>query len=65
MVKVVCDYTASQTDELPVHRGHLVQIIATNNQDMYLVQEHDGSTSSGAQGWIPAHVLSQRDAANR
>ncbi|XP_032800941.2 triple functional domain protein isoform X3 [Petromyzon marinus] len=54
---VTQDYAAVREDEVSLARGETVQVLATNQQHMFLV--HRGASEQGpaAEGWIPAHVL--------
>uniref|UniRef100_A0A3Q0T668 non-specific serine/threonine protein kinase n=1 Tax=Amphilophus citrinellus TaxID=61819 RepID=A0A3Q0T668_AMPCI len=51
------DYSALKENEICVSQGETVQIMATNQQNMYLVYRPANSQSPAAEGWVPGHVL--------
>uniref|UniRef100_A0A3Q1EQ61 Kalirin RhoGEF kinase a n=1 Tax=Acanthochromis polyacanthus TaxID=80966 RepID=A0A3Q1EQ61_9TELE len=51
------DYSALKENEICVSQGETVQILATNQQNMYLVYRPANSQSPAAEGWVPGHVL--------
>uniref|UniRef100_A0A4W5Q7H4 Kalirin RhoGEF kinase n=1 Tax=Hucho hucho TaxID=62062 RepID=A0A4W5Q7H4_9TELE len=51
------DYSALKENEICVIQGEMVQIMATNQQHMYLVYRSANSQSPAAEGWIPGHIL--------
>ncbi|CAH1789675.1 unnamed protein product [Owenia fusiformis] len=59
--KVLMDYTAVREDEITLKKGDTVQIIATNQQNMYLVHRLGGEDQPAAEGWLPGHVIGQKD----
>ncbi|XP_028991624.1 kalirin isoform X3 [Betta splendens] len=54
---VTQDYSALKENEICVSQGEIVQILATNQQNMYLVFRSANSQSPAAEGWVPGHVL--------
>lgn len=54
---VTQDYNALKENEICVTQGETVQILATNQQNMYLVYRPANSQSPAAEGWVPGHVL--------
>ncbi|KAL3969409.1 potassium voltage-gated channel Shal-related subfamily D member 1 [Sarotherodon galilaeus] len=54
---VTQDYSALKENEICVSQGETVQIMATNQQNMYLVYRPANSQSPAAEGWVPGHVL--------
>ncbi|KAM4608414.1 LOW QUALITY PROTEIN: kalirin-like [Polymixia lowei] len=54
---VTQDYSALKENEICVIQGETVQILATNQQNMYLVYRPANSQSPAAEGWVPGHVL--------
>ncbi|CAB1346630.1 unnamed protein product [Coregonus sp. 'balchen'] len=54
---VTQDYSALKENEICVIQGEMVQIMATNQQNMYLVYRPANSQSPAAEGWIPGHIL--------
>uniref|UniRef100_A0A3Q2FDI3 Kalirin RhoGEF kinase b n=1 Tax=Cyprinodon variegatus TaxID=28743 RepID=A0A3Q2FDI3_CYPVA len=56
-MRVTQDYSALKENEICVSRGDIVQVLATNQQNMYLVFRPADSQSPEAEGWLPGHVL--------
>lgn len=54
---VIQDYSALKENEICVSQGEMVQVLATNQQNMYLVYRPANSQSPAAEGWVPGHVL--------
>uniref|UniRef100_A0A3Q1JLP4 Rho guanine nucleotide exchange factor 25 n=1 Tax=Anabas testudineus TaxID=64144 RepID=A0A3Q1JLP4_ANATE len=54
---VTQDYSALKENEICVSQGETVQILATNQQNMYLVFRPADTQSPAAEGWVPGHVL--------
>lgn len=54
---VTQDYSALKENEICVAQGETVQILAANQQNMYLVYRPANSQSPAAEGWVPGHVL--------
>lgn len=54
---VTQDYTALKENEICVAQGEAVQVLATNQQNMYLVYRPANSQSPPAEGWVPGHIL--------
>lgn len=54
---VTQDYSALKENEICVAQGEMVQILATNQQNMYLVYRPANSQSPAAEGWVPGNVL--------
>uniref|UniRef100_A0A8C6WPC9 Kalirin n=1 Tax=Neogobius melanostomus TaxID=47308 RepID=A0A8C6WPC9_9GOBI len=54
---VTQDYSALKENEINVSQGEVVQILATNQQNMYLVFRPANIQSPAAEGWVPGHVL--------
>lgn len=54
---VTQDYSALKENEICVSQGETVQILATNQQNMYLVFRPANSQSPAAEGWVPGHIL--------
>ena len=61
MVKVNADYVAVHEDEISVNKGDVVQIVANNQQNSYLVHCEATENSPAAEGWIPAHLLQPKE----
>lgn len=51
------DYTALKENEICVSQGERVQVLATNQQNMYLVYRPADMHSPAAEGWVPGHAL--------
>uniref|UniRef100_A0A8C9XH86 non-specific serine/threonine protein kinase n=1 Tax=Sander lucioperca TaxID=283035 RepID=A0A8C9XH86_SANLU len=51
------DYSALKENEICVSQGETVQILATNQQNMYLVYRPANSQSPAAEGWVPGHIV--------
>ncbi|KAK5860780.1 hypothetical protein PBY51_022238 [Eleginops maclovinus] len=51
------DYSALKENEICVSQGETVQILATNQQNMYLVYRPANSQSPAAEGWVPGRIL--------
>uniref|UniRef100_A0A8B9LTK4 non-specific serine/threonine protein kinase n=1 Tax=Astyanax mexicanus TaxID=7994 RepID=A0A8B9LTK4_ASTMX len=54
---VTQDYSALKENEICVSQGEMVQVLATNQQNMYLVYRPANSQSPAAEGWVPGHIL--------
>lgn len=54
---VTQDYSALKENEICVSQGETIQVMATNQQNMYLVYRPANSQSPAAEGWVPGHVL--------
>ncbi|CAL9690693.1 unnamed protein product [Knipowitschia caucasica] len=54
---VAQDYAALKENEINVTQGEVVQILATNQQNMCLVYRPANAMSPAAEGWVPGHVL--------
>uniref|UniRef100_A0A3Q3K632 Kalirin RhoGEF kinase a n=1 Tax=Monopterus albus TaxID=43700 RepID=A0A3Q3K632_MONAL len=55
---VTQDYSALKENEICISQGETVQILATNQQNMYLVYRPANSQSPAAEGWVPGHTAS-------
>ncbi|CAH2304994.1 kalirin isoform X4 [Pelobates cultripes] len=56
---VIQDYYALKENEICVYQGEVVQILAINQQNMFLVYRPSNDHSPAAEGWIPGSILSQ------
>ncbi|TSM68899.1 Kalirin [Bagarius yarrelli] len=54
---VTQDYSALKENEICVTHGEIVQVLATNQQNMFLVYRPANSQSPAAEGWVPGNVL--------
>uniref|UniRef100_A0A4W4FHZ9 non-specific serine/threonine protein kinase n=1 Tax=Electrophorus electricus TaxID=8005 RepID=A0A4W4FHZ9_ELEEL len=54
---VTQDYVALKEDEISVVQGEVVQILASNQQSMFLVFRAATEQGPAAEGWIPGRVL--------
>ncbi|KAM9305737.1 kalirin [Gastrophryne carolinensis] len=54
---VVQDYYALKENEICVYQGESVQVLAINQQNMFLVYRPANNLSPAAEGWIPGSVL--------
>ncbi|TRY92866.1 hypothetical protein DNTS_031812, partial [Danionella cerebrum] len=54
---VTQDYMALKEDEISVNQGEVVQILASNQQNMFLVFRAATEQGPAAEGWIPGYVL--------
>ncbi|XP_037532331.1 triple functional domain protein [Nematolebias whitei] len=54
---VTQDYVAVKEDEISVVQGEVVQMLASNQQSMFLVYRASNEHSPAAEGWIPGFVL--------
>ncbi|XP_046887928.1 triple functional domain protein [Hypomesus transpacificus] len=54
---VTQDYAALKEDEISVLQGEVVQMLASNQQNMFLVFRAATEQGPAAEGWIPGHVL--------
>ncbi|XP_068092702.1 triple functional domain protein isoform X2 [Hyperolius riggenbachi] len=59
---VTRDYTAVKEDEINVYQGEVVQILASNQQNMFLVFRAATDECPAAEGWIPSFVLGHTSA---
>ncbi|XP_068189975.1 triple functional domain protein isoform X2 [Antennarius striatus] len=59
---VTQDYTALKEDEISVIQGEVVQILASNQQNMFLVFRAATEQGPAAEGWIPGFVLGHTSA---
>ncbi|KAJ6661403.1 hypothetical protein lerEdw1_015032 [Lerista edwardsae] len=59
---VTHDYTAVKEDEINVYQGEVVQILASNQQNMFLVFRAATDQCPAAEGWIPGYVLGHTSA---
>ncbi|MFT7811725.1 triple functional domain protein isoform X1 [Arapaima gigas] len=59
---VTQDYVAVKEDEINVLQGEVVQILASNQQNMFLVFRAANEQSPAAEGWIPGYVLGHTSA---
>jgi hypothetical protein len=50
-------YNAIKEDEICVHKGEFVQIVAANQDNRWFVHRDANRTSPAAEGWIPGFVL--------
>ncbi|KAI2655574.1 Triple functional domain protein [Labeo rohita] len=57
---VTQDYVALKEDEISVYQGEVVQILASNQQNMFLVFRAATEQGPAAEGWIPGYVLALR-----
>jgi hypothetical protein len=51
------NYNAIKEDEICVHKGEYVQIVAANQDNRWFVHRDANRTSPAAEGWIPGFVL--------
>ena len=56
-LRVVSNFTALKEDEISVSKDELVQILAANQHNHFLVHRPANRESPAAEGWIPGHVL--------
>ncbi|XP_068102365.1 kalirin isoform X5 [Hyperolius riggenbachi] len=54
---VIQNYYALKENEICVYQGEIVQILAVNQQNMFLVYRPSNDHSPAAEGWIPGSVL--------
>ncbi|XP_069472766.1 kalirin isoform X6 [Ambystoma mexicanum] len=54
---VVRDYYALKENEICVYQGEVVQVLAINQQNMFLVYRPSNDHSPAAEGWIPGSIL--------
>ncbi|XP_047454001.1 triple functional domain protein isoform X5 [Mugil cephalus] len=54
---VTQDYVAVKEDEISVLQGEVVQMLASNQQNMFLVYRAANEQCPAAEGWIPGYVL--------
>lgn len=59
---VTQDYVALKEDEISVLQGEVVQILASNQQNMFLVFRASTDQGPAAEGWIPGYVLGHTSA---
>uniref|UniRef100_A0A8C1YA37 Trio Rho guanine nucleotide exchange factor a n=1 Tax=Cyprinus carpio TaxID=7962 RepID=A0A8C1YA37_CYPCA len=59
---VTQDYVALKEDEINVGQGEVVQILASNQQNMFLVFRAATDHCPAAEGWIPGYVLGHTSA---
>uniref|UniRef100_A0A672GP11 non-specific serine/threonine protein kinase n=1 Tax=Salarias fasciatus TaxID=181472 RepID=A0A672GP11_SALFA len=53
---VTQDYVAVKEDEISVAQGEVVQMLASNQQNMFLVYRAANEHSPAAEGWIPGTI---------
>ncbi|XP_063790149.1 kalirin isoform X8 [Pseudophryne corroboree] len=56
---VIQDYYALKENEICVFQGEIVQVLAINQQNMFLVYRPSNDHSPAAEGWIPGSILGQ------
>ncbi|KAM4026041.1 kalirin isoform 3-T3 [Anomaloglossus baeobatrachus] len=56
---VIQDYYALKENEICVYQGEIVQVLAVNQQNMFLVYRPSNEQSPAAEGWIPGSILGQ------
>uniref|UniRef100_A0A8D3DZW3 non-specific serine/threonine protein kinase n=1 Tax=Scophthalmus maximus TaxID=52904 RepID=A0A8D3DZW3_SCOMX len=61
-MKCCKDYMAVKEDEISVSQGEVVQILASNQQNMFLVFRAATEQGPAAEGWIPGFVLGHTSA---
>nr|XP_060630961.1 kalirin isoform X6 [Anolis sagrei ordinatus] len=54
---VIRDYYALKENEICVNQGEVVQVLAINQQNMFLVYQPANDHSPAAEGWIPGNIL--------
>lgn len=59
---VTQDYMAMKEDEISVIQSEVVQILASNQQNMFLVFRAATEQGPAAEGWIPGFVLGHTSA---
>ncbi|KAM4633832.1 triple functional domain protein [Polymixia lowei] len=59
---VTQDYVAVKEDEISVLQGEVVQMLASNQQNMFLVYRAATEHCPAAEGWIPGYVLGHTSA---
>uniref|UniRef100_A0A668AV20 non-specific serine/threonine protein kinase n=1 Tax=Myripristis murdjan TaxID=586833 RepID=A0A668AV20_9TELE len=59
---VTQDYVAVKEDEISVVQGEVVQMLASNQQNMFLVYRAANEHCPAAEGWIPGYVLGHTSA---
>ena len=57
MAPIMEDYAALKEDEISVTKGEVVQILAANQHNMFLVYRSADNQSPAMEGWVPGHVL--------
>ncbi|KAK3082713.1 hypothetical protein FSP39_003330 [Pinctada imbricata] len=62
--KILTDYQAVKEDEISVSRGEIVQVLSSNQQNMFLVYRPASASSPAAEGWIPGHVIGPKEEGN-
>ena len=64
MTKTLTDYTAVKEDEISVSRGETVQVLTSNQHNMYFVHRAVSDSSPAAEGWIPGLILGHKEGDN-
>ena len=64
LAKCQLDYLAVKEDEITVSKGETVQILATNQHNMFLVHRAANDTSPAAEGWLPGNILGHKEGDN-
>ncbi|XP_021366305.1 triple functional domain protein-like isoform X1 [Mizuhopecten yessoensis] len=59
--KVICDYNSVKEDEITALRGEIVQVMSSNQQEMFFVHRPANKNSPAAEGWIPGYAIGPRD----
>lgn len=59
--KIICDYQAVREDEISVCKGEIVQILSTNQYNLFFVYRPANVNCPAAEGWIPGHVIGPKD----
>jgi hypothetical protein len=57
-------YNAIKEDEICVHKGEYVQIVAANQDNRWFVHRDANRTSPAAEGWIPGFVLGLKNSSS-
>lgn len=58
------DFTAVKEDEISMLKGEVVQLVSANQHNRYLVFRPANENSPAAEGWVPGHVIGQKDGDN-
>ena len=67
MGRVLFTYNAVKEDEVSVNKGENVQVLGTNQYNMFLIHRPANQNSPPAEGWVPMYIIGsgERDGSPR
>ena len=61
MGRVLFTYNAVKEDEVSVNKGEIVQVMGTNQYNMFLIHRPANQSSPPAEGWVPMYIIGSRE----